>query len=148
MGRNDFRCITEICAGGLIKDILMPCGISHPLGVEIKQYMALWDTGAEICAISKKAAKELNLTSLGYFEIKHMGSKEKVRKFKANLFLSEGIEFRDVEMYETPHDEFNHDVIIGMSIITQGDFAISHADDKSMFSFRHPSKGMVDLKKV
>lgn len=146
MGRSSIRCITEICAGGLIEDIRMECLVSNPLSVETKRYWALWDTGASRCAISKKAAQELNLISLGNFGIKHIGSTQSVAKYKVNLFLSEGIEFRDVEMYGTPHDDFNHDIIIGMNIITQGDFAISHSDDKTMFSFRYPSNGMVDLK--
>ena len=38
------------------------------------------------------------------------------------------------------------DVLIGMDIISKGDFAISNYDEKTQFSFRLPSQKDVDYK--
>ena len=38
------------------------------------------------------------------------------------------------------------DILIGMSIISQGDFAITNQGGKTTFSFRMPSSGTIDYK--
>src|SRR3972149_10734968 len=37
------------------------------------------------------------------------------------------------------------DILIGMDLITLGDFAITNKDGQTMFSFRHPSLGHIDF---
>ncbi len=37
------------------------------------------------------------------------------------------------------------DVLIGMDVITQGDFAITNKDGKTTFSFRSPSLAKIDF---
>ncbi len=39
------------------------------------------------------------------------------------------------------------DVLIGMDVITKGDFAVSNWDGKTSFSFRVPSLGEIDFVK-
>jgi len=39
------------------------------------------------------------------------------------------------------------DVLIGMDVITLGDFAISNYQDRTVFSFRYPSIGCIDFAK-
>jgi hypothetical protein len=39
------------------------------------------------------------------------------------------------------------DVLIGMDIIGEGDFAVTHQDGKTTFSFRVPSLKTIDFRK-
>lgn len=41
--------------------------------------------------------------------------------------------------------ENTRDVLIGMDIINQGDFAITNQNDKTMLSFRMPSRESIDF---
>ena len=40
------------------------------------------------------------------------------------------------------YSEFDYDVLIGMDVITQGDFLVSTVNDKTTFSFRMPAQGI------
>ena len=42
-------------------------------------------------------------------------------------------------------EENTRDVLIGMNIITQGDFAVTNQNDKTMLSFRMPSRESIDF---
>jgi hypothetical protein len=37
------------------------------------------------------------------------------------------------------------DVLIGMDIISRGDFALTHKEGKTVFSFRYPSLATIDF---
>ena len=39
-------------------------------------------------------------------------------------------------------NDFDYDVLIGMDVITQGDFCISTVNGQTVFSFRMPAKGI------
>lgn len=44
-------------------------------------------------------------------------------------------------------DSDEYDVVIGMDVICNGDFAITNQDDKTTFSFRIPSEVEIDFSK-
>lgn len=63
--------------------------------------------------------------------------------FKTNRFLTMsliavGIDFRGVNN--------DTDIVIGMDVISQGDFAISNFEGKTIFTFRCPSVAKIDFK--
>lgn len=64
----------------------------------------------------------------------------------ANIMLPNGIGF---SMLKVSRGELHGgvDVLIGMDIITRGDFAISHANGSTVFSFRYPSLAEFDFVK-
>lgn len=39
----------------------------------------------------------------------------------------------------------DHDALIGMDIISMGDFAVSNYNGKTAFTFRMPSQGVIDF---
>lgn len=64
-----------------------------------------------------------------------------------DLWLPNHAVFRKVRVIKgTFNKEF--DVLIGMDIITRGDFAISNFNGKTLFSFRSPSVASVDFVKI
>lgn len=49
----------------------------------------------------------------------------------------------DVEVVENDYDDY--DVILGTDVIMFGDFLVTNSDEKTVFQFRTPSEGGVDL---
>ena len=56
-----------------------------------------------------------------------------------NLKLSNGVKFNNVLLTETAGSK-HFDVIIGMDILSRGDFALSSDNDSLVFSIRFPSQ--------
>jgi len=40
------------------------------------------------------------------------------------------------------YSDFDYDVLIGMDVITKGDFVVSTVNDETTFSFRMPAQGI------
>ena len=84
-----------------------------------KLYMVLWDTGSTMTVIPDELASKLNLEPVG-----------KMMAETASGKLGPGI-----------------DILIGMDIITLGDFVITNYNNKTVFSFRFPSSEVIDFVK-
>ncbi len=108
---------------------------------------ALWDTGATHTSISYGLAKTLGLTSVGTGVVTHAGGKSSCNRYIINLVLPNKITVVGVFVNEcTLPTEF--DMLIGMDIITGGDFSLTHFGGKTLFSFRIPSIESVDYVKI
>lgn len=106
---------------------------------------ALWDTGATCSTISKNVASTLGLTPFRFEDVYHAQGMGKAKVYKANIILPNDIEFPALSVLEG--DLHGCDALIGMDIITQGDFALTHRDGKTVFSFQIPSTHLYDFVK-
>ncbi|MCL2632287.1 MAG: SEC-C metal-binding domain-containing protein [Coriobacteriia bacterium] len=139
-----------IKADGLIRSIVSEAEISEAFNLENppdphlprKSVKALWDTGASKSVISEEAAKELNLPISGKVEIVHANGKDDCNQHFVNIYLPSGVNIVGLQVAATKLSEI--DVLIGMDIITLGDFALTNKNDRSMFSFRVPSNDEID----
>lgn len=106
---------------------------------------ALWDTGAASSVISTRVAAELNLQpttrSLSY----HAQGASVVNVYSMDMLLPNGILVQNIRVSEGVLNGF--DVLIGMDIINLGDFALTHRDGKTVFSFQIPSTHEYDFVK-
>lgn len=106
---------------------------------------ALWDTGSNYSCISNKLAKELCLKPIKNTHVGTSGGKIKSEVYTIILILSDTIEYSvdvsGVDNLENGGINF----LIGMDIISSGDFSISTYNDEVLFSFRSPSKGHIDF---
>jgi hypothetical protein len=66
-----------------------------------------------------------------------------VDRFLVNVRLPNGIAFSGIQVTKGNLGD-DIDVLIGMDIITAGDFAITNADGKTCMSFRIPSLKKID----
>jgi predicted aspartyl protease len=107
-----------------------------------QEAIALWDTGATNTVISVDFAKSLCLEPTGEVEMVHAGSMSICNKFIVNITLPNQVNIAGVEVTEAPLSGF--DMLIGMDIITLGDFSFTNKDGKSCFSFRIPSLECID----
>lgn len=125
--------------GRIITDELIAYG---DVEVPVK---ALWDTGSNYSCISNRLAKELGLRPIKNTHIGTSGGKIKFEVYTIILILSDTIEYSvdvsGVDNLESGGINF----LIGMDIISSGDFSISTYNDEVLLSFRSPSKGHIDF---
>lgn len=115
---------------------------------ERRSYMALWDTGATNCVISRRVASDLALMPVGRVEVQGVGRDGNANLFETNAYLvnirlPNKVELAGVRVSEG--EVAGVDVLLGMDVITQGDFAISNRDGQTWWTFRLPSMARFDF---
>jgi predicted aspartyl protease len=120
--------------------------------VEFKEYIAIWDTGATHSAITKKVADELGLKPTGIVEVRYGNGKSSTNTYLVNISLPNKVMFGHVRVTEaslTPDDNISDgqhpQLLIGMDIISMGDFAVTNAREKTTLSFCVPSVSEIDF---
>ncbi len=118
------------------------------------EVLALWDTGATQSGITKRLAKLLGLTPRGMTEVITAGgvcTDVNIYSINFNLAVQSKLEYRDgvsvdvendftffnVLVTELP-DNGSFDFLVGMDVITHGDFSITNRGGCSCISFRIP----------
>lgn len=96
---------------------------------------ALVDTGAMRTCISSSVANYLSLIPTGTMRIEAAnGHTDLVNTHIVNIDLGEDIRF---EMLKVPRLNMeDEDMILGMDILCQGDFAVTNSDGKTIFMFQ------------
>ncbi len=114
-----------------------------------KQYICIWDTGATVTVISKSVIDGLGLQPSGKVTVHVVGSSDSAREYETNtylvnLFLPNNvvISARAAEGSIT-----GCDVLIGMDVISLGDFAVTNHNKKTTWTFRLPSVNEIDFVK-
>ncbi len=103
---------------------------------------ALWDTGATGSVITSSLARSIGLIPVGTRMMTHAGGSELCNTYLTNMILPNGVQVYGVLVSECADTDFG--AIIGMDIISQGDFSLTHLNGQTCFSFRIPSSHQVD----
>lgn len=99
---------------------------------------AVWDTGATGTCISKDVASKMGLVPIGMCH-SHTASGESIcSEYLVDLELPNHVIIKDVRVRDFIGGP-DVEALIGMDIITMGDFAITNANQKTTVSFRMPS---------
>lgn len=104
----------------------------------------MWDTGATNTLISPKIIQALNLKSFGKSSISSANGIIETNSYLIHVGLPSGSIITNILALENDNEDY--EIVIGMDIITQGDFAFSNKDGHSTFSFRIPSTEEIILK--
>lgn len=120
--------------------------------LDLKEYLAIWDTGATNSAITKKVADDLGLKPTGLTEVRHAKGKSDTNTYLVNIALPNNVMFGQLRVTEAeliadanlPEDN-KPQVLVGMDIISAGDFAVTNFEGKTVFSFRVPSAREIDF---
>jgi hypothetical protein len=102
---------------------------------------ALWDTGAMISVVSPRIKNELGLVRIDSVPmIGVSGKSENVDRVLVTVELPCGILKRNIVAAVS---EFQPDIgiILGMDIITLGDFSLLNGQGRTVFSFTTPPRG-------
>jgi len=105
---------------------------------------ALWDTGATGSCISMEVVKQLQLESIGEREVHTASGKDIQNTFLVDVDLPNSVTVKDLVVSDSAIGAQGIGMLIGMDIITLGDFAVSTYNQKTVFTFRIPSEKKTD----
>ncbi len=136
----------------LTAELMTPCGVgaaqlsSEPFSVTgFVQYNALWDTGATASVISTEVVRQLGLAPISQCKTYHAQGESIVNVYLVDLILPNKLRVKDVKVTEGRLNGFG--LLIGMDIINLGDFALTHKNSQTVFSFQIPSTHEYDFVK-
>lgn len=131
---------------GISPNIISKINIRNPISGEKKLTLGIWDTGATNTVITKQCAQELNLPPIGKAVVKGVHSTKEVSRYPLEVFFSEKLHFIiQVTECDKLIDDDSCNLLIGMDIITKGDFIITNFGGNTTMSFRVPSLDKVDF---
>ena len=106
---------------------------------------ALWDTGATGTCVSTEVAKELSLEPSGRQIIKTPSGQKEVNTYLISVGLPNHVTITGIQACETEIGNQGIGLLIGMDIITLGDFSVTNYKGKTVFTYRIPSQGVIDF---
>jgi len=110
----------------------------------LQELNAIWDTGATNTAMDAGIAKKLKLIPTGVRQVHTASGILDTETYLVDIFFKlNKVAIRNMEV--TAVKLGNADMLIGMDIITMGDFAITNADGRTTMSFRTPSMKLIDF---
>lgn len=143
-----------VTANGLLRELVTDCGVSPtftPASAQTKPdvvpFKAIWDTGASNCVITQKVVDACGLKPISMTQVHGVNSTDLCEVYLVGLYLPNKVAFLDMHVTKGKLAAGTADVLIGMDIITQGDFALTNKDAKTLFSFRVPSQSEIDYVK-
>lgn len=137
-GRAD-RIITELH----VTSAFDPAKPPSPIPTQHKT-TALWDTGATKSVVTKATVDALGLVPTGNVVVNHAGGASQASTYMVNFFLPNKVCVAGVLVTECPNIANNAGAIIGMDIISQGDFSITNVSGLTWMTYRIPSIETID----
>lgn len=137
---RNVRMLQTICGVSQPFSSLLEKGLPHP---NVYEMTAIWDTGSECTTISRKVACQLSLASIGEIESHHAGGHSTAYTYLLNLRLPNGIEFEGLRVMDGNFDDV--DILIGMDVLSQCDFALTHPNGQTKVTFQIPSIENIDF---
>jgi len=118
--------------------------VQSPITNDNVEANAIWDTGASRSLITPEIAAKLNLKPISKALMATPSDKSvQSNVYLLNVHLPNGATIINIQALEgTPN---NCDMLIGMDVISLGDFAVTNFNGKTMFSFRMPSMAAIDF---
>lgn len=104
---------------------------------------AQWDTGATGTCISRELVKKLDLMPTGKVRVSTPSGIGIMNKYMVNLVLNREVRIQNIIVMDSEIGSQGIDVLIGMDIISMGEFAVSNYENRTQFSFRIPSQAHV-----
>lgn len=108
---------------------------------------ALWDTGASSSVIAKSLVAKLGLASIGQTQVHHGGDAgvSACSTYLVNFLLPNNVGIAGVLVAEFNPQHADFEALVGMDIITRGDFSVTHVGgNQTCMSFRIPSCREID----
>jgi len=105
---------------------------------------ALWDTGATNTCVSNDVVNKLSLICTGKKNMQTPSGVNEANTYLVTIALPNNVVIKDIEVCNAKIEDQGIGVLIGMDIMTKGDFALSNYNGRTVFSFRMPSIKMTD----
>jgi predicted aspartyl protease len=136
-----FTVISSGIVRSLQTSVDMESAINPAKKIKVK---AIWDTGAECSLITHEAAVKLDLKPVSK-ELMSTPSDKNVptNVYFINIILPNTARITGIRAFEGTLN--SADMLIGMDVISLGDFAVTNNNGRSVFSFRIPSMTEIDF---
>lgn len=128
-------------ANGIVDRIITPVTVKNALSEQQIDTRGLWDTGAQNSAITSKAAQQLGLTVVNKTNIRGVHGIQEVNVYYIEIVLNNPditVKCLATECSELSNDG-SVDLLLGMNVISRGDFSISNFGGHTTMTFRVPS---------
>lgn len=154
--RQGFQALTITAHGGTLRELKTSCDVCPAYDPKVTPvderppfapFVGIWDTGAQGTVITQKVVDACGLKPVSIFKVQGAyGGITDRPGYMVNLRLPSGVAVFGVTAVLGEMEGV--EVLIGMNIITLGDFAITHEKGVTVFSFRIPSLHTIDYVKV
>lgn len=124
-------------------DIGIAFNPSHSAPPKFDEFVAIWDTGATGSMISKNVVDRCALQPISMARVHTASGIDICNVYLVSIRLPNNVCFTSVRVTEGKIG--GADLLIGMDLIGKGDFAVTNIDDKTVFSYRHPSMARIDF---
>lgn len=112
-----------------------------------KETISLWDTGATNSCISIDVVQSLGLIPTGKMNISTPSGKGVVNTYLVDVVLPNDVSIKNLMVCDSQIGSQGIGMLVGMDIISKGDFCVSNFQGKTTFSFRMPSNSTTDFVK-
>jgi len=138
---------TAKSSSGILKVLQTQVAIHKPNERTHIVINAIWDTGATGSAITKNAVAKLGLAQTGLSMVSTANGDVLQKTYTIDIGLPNGVIVQGIVATEVDALSGGCDALIGMDIITLGDFSITNHNGVTCFSFRIPSSHEIDYVK-
>ena len=129
----------SISLGSLADEIVTECEfVSLEQQRRVKALRAMWDTGSNATILSTKLISELRPDHFGQGGMMGIGGQSEGDTYLIHVSLPTGDIITYLEVYEANLGDY--DAIIGMDIITRGNFHLDCDHGETLFSFELPNE--------
>lgn len=132
---------------GLADCIETPVELKDPFTEKLISTKGIWDTGAQSSVITKSAAKALGLKPIRKAMVTGVHGAKEVNVYYVNITLNNKSITLNAQVTECEELSADHEtgMLIGMNIISMGDFSITNYGGNTVMSFRVPSLQVIDF---
>jgi hypothetical protein len=144
----NWHAITFTSNGGLLRVVEQQCHVSQAFDPAVatprvwREFKGIWDTGASASVITQAVVDACALQPTGIMQLHAVNSSKTTESYLIEVRLPNGVTVRGVRAAKA--EIFGADLLIGMDIITTGDFSITNVSGNTVFSFRIPSQRRID----
>lgn len=111
---------------------------------EMRTQFAQWDTGATCTCISQAVIDRLDLKPISQTFVRTPSGDRVLDVYLVDIKLPNNLLVENVTAIGSEIGAQGIDVLIGMDIISHGDFAVSNFEGITQFTFRSPSQEHAD----
>ncbi len=131
----------------IAKQIVTEIEVKNLVSGNIISTKAIWDTGATNSVVTENIANTIGLSTAGMVQVTGVHGPKTVNRYYVNITLNNKKISLDVPVTECSSLSTDESigVLIGMDIITKGDFAITNFNGSTIMSFRVPSIQHIDF---
>lgn len=131
--------------GGLLKSLTCQIEIFQPGTPISTRIAAIWDTGASSTVITEDVVRNLGLVPTGMVQNHTAGGTINSNTYLVSIGLPNKVKINGVSVSSVPRLSGGKiDALIGMDIITMGDFSITNYQGHTCMTFRIPSLHEID----